>query len=93
VTINGKREGFTFSLEPAGGLRSFLRIIRPKFIPDRGVTSELTVPSFDLFVVQGTPSQLQRGDKVFGYASDVPYNPFNSVFGGTFTLTTKEGVA
>ena len=80
------RQGFTFSPQPARGLKgSFLGIWEPVFVPDPGVTSSLTVENFDL-------RQTDTGE-FFSYDSSLAYNPSSPVFGGTFTLTTKEGIA
>ncbi len=86
VTLpGGQREGFTFQPQPAPGLRGgFLGIWQPKFVADAGVTSELTVQNFDL-------SRTNTGEYL-GFASSLGYNPINPAFGGTFTLTTKEGI-
>ena len=81
----GQREGFTFQPQRAPGLKgSFLGIWQPKFVPDADVTSELTVQNFDLF-------RTKTGEYL-GFASSLGYNPSNSAFGGTYTLTTKEGI-
>src|SRR5262249_43490187 len=80
----GKRQGFTF--RPL--LQQFLslQIFHPAFEPDPGVFSKLTVPDASLF---------NRGGAYYDFASlgGLPYNPASPDFGGTYTLTTKEGVA
>ena len=91
VTLpGGKREGFTFRLTPAPGLvNAFLSIYGGayyigSFEPDPGVTSTLTTREFIL------------RDNGFGEAYEYagyPWNPFSPQFGGTITLTTKEGIA
>src|SRR5262249_23139041 len=50
VTVpGGVRQGFTFQPEVAPNLRGgFLGIFEPKFVPDPGVTSSLTVAQADL---------------------------------------------
>jgi YD repeat-containing protein len=81
----GKREGFTFQPKRAPGLRgSFLGIFEPSFIPDRGVTSQLTVPNTSLSVSA-------TGD-VFAYGSGQPFHPASPLFGNTYRLTTAEGI-
>src|SRR5262249_10961124 len=83
VTLpGGRREGFTFRPQLAPGLRgSFLGLYRPAFVPDAGVTSQLTVETFDLF---------RSGDTFY---LGTPYNPIASEYGGGFTLTTKDSIA
>jgi RHS repeat-associated protein len=86
VTLpGGRREGFTFQPRPAPGLKgSFLGIYQAQFVPDAGVTSTLSVDSFDL---------TRFSDGSYGdYAGDLPYNPADPAFGGKFTVTTKEGI-
>ncbi len=86
TTPGGRREGFTFDPQPAPGLAgAFLGIWRPRFVPDAGVTSELTVENFDL--------QITNTGEFVSFGSSFPYNPSSPAFGGTFTLTTKEGIA
>jgi YD repeat-containing protein len=85
TTPGGKREGFTFEPRRAPGFKgSFLGIWEPVFIPDAGVTSSLTVEKFDLL-------RTSTGE-FLGYGSSLGYNPSSPTFGGTFTLTTKEGI-
>ncbi|AFY54222.1 RHS repeat-associated core domain protein [Rivularia sp. PCC 7116] len=85
TTPGGKREGFTFKPQLAPGFKgSFLGMWEPVFVPDAGVTSELTVEHFDL-------SRTNTGDFT-SFGSSLAYNPSNPAFGGTFTLATKEGV-
>src|SRR5262249_23949189 len=84
VTLpGGQREGFSFQPEVRFSLFG-LTLFRPKFVPDRGVTSTLTVDPFDLIA---SPSGEFFGMSVGG----LPYNPADSAFGGNYTLTTKEG--
>lgn len=85
VTVpGGKREGFTFRPQP-GPFFSILKMWKPHFEPDPGVTSQLTVPDFPLM-------RTADGDFV-GYTGGGNYNPANPVFGaGNYTLTTKEGI-
>ena len=81
----GKREAFTFQPKFAPGLKgSFLGIYLPQFVPDAGVTSQLTVPTTDLTVdSDGTVYQY------YGWA----YNPADPIIGGHYSLTTKDGLA
>jgi large repetitive protein len=86
----GKREAFTFKptrdrlsgyFPPVDGFDT--AIYHPAFVGDKGVTSTLSVKDTRMTNVNGT---------YFGLFSGVPYNPSDSYFGGTYTLTTKEGV-
>jgi len=65
---------------PGNGLRSVYFV--PSFVPDKGVTSRLTVPRYQLTKV---------GREYFQFGGGFPYNPKDSAFGGRFLLTTKEG--
>src|SRR5262249_49545032 len=80
----GKREGFRF--QPQVRFHLFdLTLFRPKFVPDPGVTSTLTVDPFDII--------RSSSGEFFGMAvGGLPYNPADSAFGGKYTLTTKEGI-
>ncbi len=82
----GERQGFTFRPTIAAGFRgSFLGIFEPRFVPDSGVKSSLTVAPSDLrFRSDGT---------VYDYATGKAYNPADRAFGGTYLLTTKDGIA
>ena len=87
VTIpGGKREGFTFQPTLAAGLAgSFLGIFDPVLVPDDGVTSSLTVDPAALTI---------GGDgSVFGFGTGEAYNPASPDFGGSYLLTTKDGLA
>ncbi|WP_232826317.1 RHS repeat-associated core domain-containing protein, partial [Cyanothece sp. BG0011] len=86
VTLpGGQREAFTFKPQLAPGLKGgFLGIWQPKFVADAGETSELTVQNFDLFRT--------KSGEYLGFASSLGYNPSNPAFGGTYILTTKEGI-
>ncbi len=86
----GKREGFTFKptrdrlsgyFPPVEGYDT--AIYHPAFVADKGVTSTLSVRDTRLSHVE---------NRYFGLGSGVPYNPADSYFGGSYTLTTKEGV-
>ncbi|WP_235908569.1 putative Ig domain-containing protein [Roseiconus nitratireducens] len=84
TTPGGGREGFTFEPEIAPGIAgAYLGIWRPKFVPDEGVTSRLEVPRADLMNIDG---------EFVGFGSGWAYNPSDSIFGGGYTLTTKEGL-
>jgi large repetitive protein len=82
----GERQGFTFRPTVAAGFRgSFLGIFEPRFVPDAGVKSSLTVNAADLrFKADGT---------VYDYATGKAYNPADRAFGGSYLLTTKQGIA
>ncbi len=82
----GARQGFTFRPTLAAGFRgTFLGIFEPRFIPDAGVKSSLTVASADL--------RIDANGSVYDYATGTPFNPANRAFGGSYLLTTKEGIA
>ncbi|MEM1366955.1 MAG: Calx-beta domain-containing protein [Cyanobacteria bacterium P01_H01_bin.15] len=93
TTPDGRREGFTFRPERQEGLKgNFLRIFKPHFEPDPGVTSELSVPNFDLFVNQTDPIlPIAPGDQVFSFGTSLPFNPANVAFGGAYLLETRDG--
>ena len=97
VTIpGGKREGFRFTPEKSSwGLEAYLGIYHPKFVPDPGVTSELSVREYDLLVSheQDNSKIPVRGDNVFCYGTSVPYNPANTALDGVYTLVTKDGLS
>ena len=90
----GKREGFTFkpSIDPisgflrgaAAGTNADPNIYRPEFEADDGVTSTLTVKDERIIRNNGT-------SEFFGISGS-GYNPADSLFGGTYILTTKEGI-
>ncbi len=88
VTLpGGTREGFTFSASTAPGIKgSILGIVNPGFAADPGVTDTLSVAPADLYYF---PDSGQFED----YTGDLPYNPADPAFGGTYTLTTKDGTA
>jgi RHS repeat-associated protein len=82
----GNRQGFTFQPQVASGFRGgFLGIFEPRFVPDPGVKSSLTVTPADL--------RIRADGRVFDYGTGVPYNPTSRAFGGSYLLTTKEGIA
>ncbi|MFN0054155.1 MAG: putative Ig domain-containing protein [Planctomycetales bacterium] len=82
----GTREGFTFKPKLADGFRgSIIGIFEPRFVPDSGVTSSLTVTPADL--------RINADGRVFDFATGQAYNPASSLFGGSYLLTTKDGVA
>ena len=82
----GNRQAFTFQPKVASGFRGgFLGIFEPRFEPDPGVKSSLTVTPADL--------RISADGRVFDYGTGIPYNPASSLFGGSYLLTTKEGIA
>lgn len=87
VTLpGGVRQGFTFQPRVAAGLRgSFLGIFEPRFVPDAGVLSSLTVSPADL--------RIDTSGNVFDFETGVPFNPTSSLFGGSYLLTTTDGLA
>ena len=87
VTLpGGKREGFTFRPQLAPGFKgSLLGICLPKFVADAGVTDELAVPSYDLCI--GPEGE------IVDFGSGLAYNPSSPLFGGSYVLTTKDGIA
>ena len=87
VTLpGGQREGFTFQPKVGDGMRgNFLGIFDPVFVPDPGVTDSLTVDASDLRIAgDGT---------VYDYSTGEAYNPASPLFGGTYLVTTKDGIA
>lgn len=87
VTLPGEeRQGFTFEPKVAAGLRgSFIGIFEPKFVPDPGIKSSLTVTPADLRIdADGTVRDFETG---------LAYNPTDPNFGGSYLLTTKDGIA
>ncbi|MBF2067245.1 MAG: putative Ig domain-containing protein [Calothrix sp. C42_A2020_038] len=86
----GKREAFTFRPKMVERLEGqslgvFAKYFyRPEFVADFGGTSTLTVESN--FIRKDNNS-----GEFYGYQGN-PYNPADSLFGGKYTLTTKEGV-
>lgn len=90
VTLpGGRREGFKFQATPAPGFPgSFFGLRVPTFVPDAGVTSQLSVPEFTLI----------RNDfgEYFGLVNGgtLAYNPADALnFGGVYFVTTKDGIA
>jgi RHS repeat-associated protein len=86
----GKREAFTFKpkmVEQVDGdsLLYFAKYFyKPEFVADKGSTSTLTVEN-------GFISKRLDGNEYFGFQGNA-YNPADSLFGGKYTLTTKEGI-
>ncbi len=81
------RQGFTFNPEirvlPGFGGNNLV-LGRPRFKPDRGVTSTLST---------GTSGYLQVNERGELFApGGIPYNPASPDFGGSYVLTTREGV-
>jgi RHS repeat-associated protein len=87
VTLpGGQRQGFTFAPTLAPGFRgSFLGVYEPKFVPDAGVTSQLSVANTELML--GPDGQFDS------YVDGTPYNASSPAFGGIYTLSTKDGLA
>ena len=82
VTLpGGRREGFTFTPEIHGLFD--LIYFTPKFTPDPGVTSRLTVQN--AYLVNKAGEYYTVGGQ--------PYNPVGMEFGGGYTLTTKDGTS
>ncbi len=84
-TPGQQRQGFSFQPQPAPGFKgSLLGLWEPVFQPDPGVTSMLSVEPTYLAVTD---------DGLFvDWTTHLPYNPSSPLFGGTYTLTTKEGL-
>lgn len=82
----GTREGFTFAPEirvlPGFGGPG-LAIATPRFTPDRGVRSTLSVGGGSLIINEAGELSTLGG---------IPWNPANPDFGGGYTLTTRDGV-
>jgi RHS repeat-associated protein len=82
----GQRQGFTFEPDVEAGLRgSFLGMFEPKFVPDDGVMSSLTVAPADL--------RIDADGTVYDYNTGLAYNPADPNFGGSYLLTTTDGIA
>ena len=82
VTLpGGERHSFTFEPELTGAI---FPSFRPKFVPDEGVTSTLTVEQFDLMFF----GEFKEFRDFFG---SLPYNPASPFFGGEYKLTTDDG--
>ncbi|NJN12163.1 MAG: hypothetical protein HC815_31065, partial [Richelia sp. RM1_1_1] len=86
----GKREVFTFkpkvdqeTAKVVGPLTSAI-MYRPEFEADDGVTSTLTVK--DTYIIRN-----KNTGKYYGLSGN-PYNPADGLYGGTYVLTTKEGI-
>ena len=72
----GRRVGFTFQPQPAGGVLGTLW--HPRFVPDPGVYDQLTV--------EDTPLSQHDDGTYTHYLVNLPYNP------SQYQLTTKDGV-
>lgn len=93
VTVpGGRRQGFTFQPARISGFGGMFGFYKPAFAPDAGVTSQLTVPAGPNVVLRydNDSGTYQAVDSNGGTTA---YNPEDPVFGGVYTLTTKEGVA
>jgi RHS repeat-associated protein len=100
VTLpGGKREGFTFSPMP-----EFIAgtVYGANFVHDAGGTDNLTVEGEtsnqgSLGVFQNLAGQngaltlFLQSDGTYTNDAGIPYNPADSLFGGTYFLTTKDG--
>ena len=83
----GKREGFTFEPVRKSGFAGYLGFYDPVFVPDRGVTSKLSVNGATLMQTDdGSWIGLVNG-------GDLSFNPADPNWGGVFYLTTKDGLA
>lgn len=83
----GERQGFTFSPSIRQLPSIFgpgLVLATPRFIPDAGVTNQLTVQSGQLLLNEFGETTVSGG---------LPWNPASPDYGGGFTLTTREGIA
>lgn len=80
----GKREGFTFEVKRAGGLRGALGIHYGEFVPDAGVKTQLAVQQFEL--------AFDSEANVYTWGSNQAYNPSNSIFGGKYYATREDGM-
>jgi YD repeat-containing protein len=98
----GKREGFTFKPTVSrfsgylgyagsqGGVNGFdANLYNPAFTADSGVTSTLSVRN-----PEGSSNMLSRNldTGMFRNIGGQLYNPADPYFGGTYILTTKEGI-
>ncbi|MDR3665124.1 MAG: proprotein convertase P-domain-containing protein, partial [Mycobacterium sp.] len=88
VTITlpgGQPETFTFAPQPVVTGYFVLPYYDPAFVPDPGVTDTLTVEADTLFANgDGTYSGLD--------GEQTPYTPADPTFGGSYTLTTRQGL-
>src|SRR5208337_516016 len=85
----GQREGFTFEPQQKSGFEGYLGFYDPVFVPDPGVTDQLSVAK------DYTLTQLDDGSWA-GLVDDgeLAFNPADSLnWGGIFNLTTKDGLA
>jgi RHS repeat-associated protein len=101
VTLpGGQREGFTF--EPTEGSAFLTTYFTPNFVPDPGVTDQLTVEGEssnqgelsgfeDLAGQGGTITLFQQDDGSYADGDQIPYNPADDLFGGKYFVTTKDG--
>src|SRR5262249_21110735 len=90
VTLpGGPREGFTFQPTRVGGFAGFLALYRPAFVPDAGVTSQLSIPG-NFVLIQNSVGQWFANFA----GGTLPFNPEDALnFGGKYVLTTKDGLA
>ncbi len=82
------RQGFTFNPEirtlPGFGSNNNLALARPRFTPDRGVTSTLSTGTSNYLIVNEQGELFAPGG--------IPYNPASPDFGGAYVLTTLDGI-
>src|SRR5262249_22255306 len=98
----GQRQGFTFRPEINRLTRLLLMFLPPDsalpeeawqydpvFVPDAGVTSSLTLSGATTMTRDST-----TGEYFSALATGhVPFNPADSLFDASYTLTTKDGIA
>ncbi len=88
---SGKRERFTFKLEPINAVvNNFLGrngLYNPTFVADDGVTSTLSVATQGVVLIRGQDGQIVpfSGGSAFAH-----YHPID--WGNYYQLTTKEGI-
>ncbi len=82
---DGTSEGFTFEPTVDDNLYGIPLGYQPAFVPDAGVSDTLTVPSVD-------GDLLQLGNEYIS-GDGTEYNPANSEFGDTYTLTQYGGLS
>ena len=82
---DGTVEGFTFEPTVDDNLFGIALGYQPAFVADPGVTDTLTVPSVD-------GDLLQLGNEYIS-GDGTEYNPANSEFGDTYTVTSFSGIA
>nr|MCU0329112.1 hypothetical protein [Chitinophagales bacterium] len=101
----GKREGFTFKTQAIDSsyARIFGRVYAPSFVPDKGVTSTLTVPGAQ-YIDNTATNQFATSSSgnvnnilIYNANGDLvnlagrPYRPEDEGFGNRYLLTSKDG--